>query len=268
MVNKNGEIERKVTKWLENQGYPFEMTVADIFQKAGFTVSLSDWYKDFETNDHREIDVTALKWSDFEKSKVLQVCWRVECKLARDKPWVIFVSTAQPETFLPLNLIASTRYKSILLESLKKEDLRKKLYKIPLFSPKYVGHGITQAFTSGQDVPYKAVMSSVKSSIARIIQLNELNIEPTINNQVFFCVTFPVIIIDGKLFEYFIDNQGESHIQEVESSFLYWKGNIPDHSSPLVYVITKSGLTQFVESARKATEFLIKLVGYHNQNIT
>ena len=105
-------IETKITEWLEKQGYPLEMLVAQAFQKEDFLVSLSDFYEDFETKSQREIDVTALRWSDFDKPVVLQVCCRIECKLARDKPWILFVSQAQPERFMPFEVIASPNYKS------------------------------------------------------------------------------------------------------------------------------------------------------------
>ena len=45
----------KVCEWLEKQGYPLEMLVAQAFQKEDFLVSLSDFYEDFETKSQREI---------------------------------------------------------------------------------------------------------------------------------------------------------------------------------------------------------------------
>jgi hypothetical protein len=39
------ELQNSVIKWLEGQGYPLEMSVALAFQKAGFNVGVSDYYK-------------------------------------------------------------------------------------------------------------------------------------------------------------------------------------------------------------------------------
>jgi hypothetical protein len=205
MANNKDITGKKVTDWLNSQGYPLEMIVASTFRKAGFTVSLSDWYEDFETKEHREIDVTALQWSDLRKSIALQICWQIECKIARDKPWVIFVSMAQPERFLPFNLIASDFYRSSVLDYLKQNEPREKLMRLPLFEPKYVGYGITQTFTTGLDVPYKAIMSSVKSSIDRVNKLAKINELELKTKRQYLCVAFPVIVIDGKLFECLLD---------------------------------------------------------------
>ena len=59
-MEKNSEIEKKLKKWLNEQGYPLEMQVAESFRKAGFDVSQSDYYLDPETNILREIDVNGL----------------------------------------------------------------------------------------------------------------------------------------------------------------------------------------------------------------
>lgn len=260
MSNSKDETTKKIAEWLENQGYPLEMEVANEFQNAGFTVSLSDWYKDFETDEKREIDVTALRWSNFNKPSVLQVCWRIECKLAREKPWIIFVSPSQPEQFIPFDVIASDEYKSIILEKYKDNDFRSRMLGLALFKRRFVGHGITQAFTTGQDVPYKAIMSSVKSSVDRVIQAAELvRLERVKENHQYLCIAFPVIVIDGRLFEYFVGKEGENQLKEIQSGVVNWKGANPSHSSPLVYIVTKQELGRFVQSAKEATNILIDL---------
>lgn len=102
------------------------------------------------------------------------MCFHIECKTAHDKPWIIFVSKSQPERFIPFDIVATNAYKSHLLESFKESEFRSLVYSAPLLKPYIAGHGLTQAFTSGQDVPYKAVMSSVKASVDRIINFHDL----------------------------------------------------------------------------------------------
>ena len=224
MSNKKS-LAKELAEWLESQGYPLEMIVAAELQKAGFTVSLSDFYEDYDTGELREIDVTALKWSNLDRASALQVCWRIECKLARDKPWIVFVSNSQPEQFLPSNIFSSLKYKCFLFEAFKQDTFRSRLLRLPLLKPHKVDHGITQAFTSGQDVPYKAVMSAVKASIDRVAQFDRVAQEVKYNSVIdqkrqFSCVVFPVIIIDGKLFECSIEENDELRLYEVQSSVL------------------------------------------------
>ncbi len=257
MSNKKEPLTSRLAEWLRSQGYPLEMTVAAEFQKSGFTVSLSNYYEDCDTGESREIDVTAMKLSDFERAAVLQVCWHIECKLARDKPWVVFVSGAQPGRFLLLNALASSTYAYMIMEAYKDEALRSRLLGLPLM-PRHVGHGITQAFTSGQDIPYKAVMSATKASLDIINQFDEMEAKPTafLDGQ-FWCIAFPVVVIDGKLFECLADEDGELHVVEVESSALLWKGTGRSHLPTLVQVVTKRALAQFVEQVNEATQVLI-----------
>lgn len=259
---KNGKkpLPDKLKEWLNSQGYPLEMAVASEFQKSDFIVSLSDFYKDPETGTSREIDVTALKWSATDIKTPLQVCWRIECKLAHKHPWVVFVSSAQPELPLPLVIFASPVYRSKLVEAMKKEDFQERLRNLKLFR-RYVGYGITEAFTTGQDVPYKAIMSAAKASLDRVTGIDNIELEPRLPEKPkYVCVSFPIVVIEGQLFECFSDENGILSPIEVQSSVLFWKGTSPGNSSTLVYVVTKDELPEFVEKVNETTDFLIDAV--------
>ncbi len=257
MPHKNDELTRKLTEWLENQGYPLEMEVALAFQKANFTVSLSDFYDDFENGESREIDVTVLRWSDFNKPVELQVCCRIECKSV-DKPWIIFVSQSQPDQLLPFTIICSDIYQEFLFKALKEADFQAVLKNISIFSPGHVGHGITQAFTTGQDIPYKAVMSSVKASIDRALKFDKFYEKAETNRgKHLCCLVFPAIVINSKLFECFVSDDSKIHLNEVQSGVLCWKGTNPKHISPLVHIVTRSEVNKFVDRVDEAANALI-----------
>jgi hypothetical protein len=87
----NHDLTSSVTKWLGTQGYPLEMHVASAFLKAGFRTFQADYYEDPETGAHREIDVIAYAQDEIDGCLVrLTLC--VECKVAKDKPWVLLTS--------------------------------------------------------------------------------------------------------------------------------------------------------------------------------
>ena len=175
MEHQDKNLKKRILEWLETQGYPLELEVAQAFQKEGFTVSVSDWYKDFDSGEMREIDVTALKWSNTDKPQSLQVCFRIECKAAHNKPWIIFLSKSQPDNYIPFKLMVTDEYRSFLTDVLtKNEDTRSRIKSLPLLRSHLAGHSVTQAYTSGQDIPYKAVTSSIKASIDRVIGLQEI----------------------------------------------------------------------------------------------
>lgn len=270
MTNENDSLAVRLMQWLDGQGYPLEMTTAIALQKNNFSVTLSDYYTDFETKETREIDVTALRWSDFNQPVALQVCCRIECKLARDKPWLVFVPQAERNIWLPpFTTISSSVFSAFWTEGLKKEKFTEILKGASLLRPNHVGYGITQAFTTGQDVPYRAVMSSVKAAIDRARQMNDMFDETKINPKasLLCCVVIPAIIIDGKLFESSVNSDGSLHLDEVGSSIIEWKGSNPTHTSPLVHIITKSMFSQFVQELDATANVLITLASEYMQDL-
>src|SRR5690348_1970744 len=85
--------KESVAKWLRSQGYPLEMSVARAFRQAGFRVTQGRYYEDPQSHEWREIDVAA-SWAitragDTDVSRIA-VTVAAECKLSRDKPWVLF----------------------------------------------------------------------------------------------------------------------------------------------------------------------------------
>ncbi len=253
-------LEENLEEWLEKQGYPLEMEVAEAFQDAKFTVSLADVYEDFETHEPREIDVTALRWSDENQLAMLQVCYRIECKQTRDKPWIIFISRAQPDPgFLPFNLVCSTVYRSFFFDSFQDDNFRKSLLDTPLFKILPVGHGITQAFTTGPDAAYAAVMSAAKASIARALQIDKFfNTRLTEREHYTCCIVFPVVVLDGRLFVSYIQTDGKACIKELPSGTLYWNRTNPASASPFLHVVTKPYLEKFIEHADMAANTIIE----------
>ena len=58
-MEQKPNLEKNISEWLKTQGYPLEIFTAHTFQEAGFYSKLSDFYVDNETEEHREIDITA-----------------------------------------------------------------------------------------------------------------------------------------------------------------------------------------------------------------
>ena len=257
-------LEMRLVEWLESQGYPLEMKVATCFQNAGFSVSLSDFYKDPETAQSREIDVTSLRFTDSKNPIMVQFCCRIECKTTHDKPWISFIPQAQPDIPFPFNVIGSATVKTFLLNKMAEGDFNIKIKNGPLFTPRQVGYGVTQAFTTGQDVPYQAMMSAVKSSVARVTQVEELT-KHSQGKHRYFAIVFPVIVIDAKLFECQLEDTGRVQVHEVDSSVIYWKGL---DVSTLVHIVTKSRLEEFTNSVQKAANLLITIIEDNMNDLT
>jgi hypothetical protein len=81
----------QVLKWLNEQGYPTEFQVANIWGQHGFRV-VQGYHVCTDTSDApREIDVLAMRDCRSD-GDLIRVCHVVECKWSKDKPWVVLTS--------------------------------------------------------------------------------------------------------------------------------------------------------------------------------
>ncbi len=272
MDNSESNVREQVLGWLNGQGYPLEMAVAAAFHASGFSVRLSDYYVDPESGKEREIDVTAGRNSEpgTDEALLFSVTYRLECKLARAKPWVVFVSEAQPDRMSPaLHVISSEATRLCLLNSLGDADVRQRLNGLELFRRNRIGHGVTQAFTNGPDEPYKAVMSALKASAALARRLDERAVISGLSRKIYMGgIVVPVVIIEGTLFECSLGQAGQLEAMEVKSSVIGWKGGSYALGVPLVHVVTRPALDDFVRIAGEAADAFISTLLAHKEIFT
>ncbi|MES9861888.1 MAG: hypothetical protein ABW160_22215 [Candidatus Thiodiazotropha sp. 4PDIV1] len=171
-------LENKVMSWLDEQGYPLEMEAASIAKAHGFDVSQSDYYIDPEGDEPREIDLVVSSHNftgKYSKSYNLFI----ECKSCKkSKPWVVFSNNNElighantmDEHLIKMpkhsSYIASEYAKSILLNA-SANNIIDTIYPRLGVEP-YLGHGVTQSFSTAGDIPFKAMMSSTKAAISYI----------------------------------------------------------------------------------------------------
>ena len=246
----NNDLNKRIIKWLTKQGYPLEMRVARILRKEGFSVSLGDMFDDLDTGTSREIDVTATKWVNGDHW-IVRICFRFECKLSREKPWIVFTSRDIPDYYVG-NLICSKLYLEFLMKALSNSNWRRKLSERQLFEKIHVGHGIARAFSEGEDVPYKAVMSAVKSAVAKVKEIDNLSKGRIEGYQ--YAISLPIVVVEGKLFEARLDDDGELEISNVQHSVINWK-NAPTHSA-LVSIVTFDGFEDFASEMMRLANTL------------
>jgi hypothetical protein len=266
MNQSNDSFKEKIFKWLDSQGYPLEMEVARVFENNRFGVSISDIYQDFENGDDREIDVIASTFSSFRFNPVLRIYWAIECKLSKDKPWIIFLSdmpTSKDSHLVPVGLIASDEFGGKLINKYFDKNLQWRIDELEFLNPSKTGHSLTQALTSGQDVSYKAMQSCIKASFDSVLKTPEPEVNTSaskkVNKRIFWSIAFPVIVIDGKLFEYSKNQNDKFQLEETGYGVVEWKGNNPLNARPYIYVVTRNALEEFVKRARKLTDLLIEI---------
>ncbi|MCK4395306.1 MAG: hypothetical protein KAW56_14395 [Candidatus Marinimicrobia bacterium] len=249
-MNRIDDPKSKIKEWLSTQGYPLEMKVAAAFRKAGFEVIQSHYYIDPENNNYREIDVVAIM-PDPKLSGVIDISFVVECKTSKKKPWLLFSSDRILERWNILfsYCINSDRTREALIK--KGFDRIKKL--LWMNKKGRIAYGLTQAFTSGDDITYKAAISVLKATISRKKQLEKRIPAP-------FMFIFPVIIIEGQLFECFLSDKGQLSIIEFENGFFHFPFSIADEPGTCIHILSSNKLTDLCSQAKNVSNTLLSLL--------
>lgn len=76
--------------FLKNNGFPFEMATAALFQEAGFGIHQSVYFEDAYESTIRELDLIALS-NNVVKGKNFNIILLIECKYSLT-PWILFSS--------------------------------------------------------------------------------------------------------------------------------------------------------------------------------
>ncbi len=92
-TDSSDNLEQRVEKWINTEGYPLEFRTARALRQAGFRVRQGYYTRDDSNETPREIDVyasTDLRIDDL----LLRVSLVIECKYVFEKPWIIFTSSS------------------------------------------------------------------------------------------------------------------------------------------------------------------------------
>lgn len=251
-------IEDKILGWLNKNGYPLEMRIARDLIINEFDVTQSHFYKDFETNEPREIDVIGRLYDHVEsKSYVaiaeLETFVEVECK-STSKPWVVFrESKSELRTWNIEQALCNEAGKKLLLRSAKYVNST-----ILVQSGSIAGHGVAQAFGGGEDTPYKAVMSALKAAEAKArdsLALESKNKENNKNTDMSLSnIVIAAVAISSPLFECRINDNGEMELKRVENSalvFRYPRGRSDFGTGTIVHIVTESGWQKFMDGIKE-----------------
>jgi hypothetical protein len=249
--NDSSDLLSRLSGWLEEQGYPLEMVVARTFREADFRTLQSSYYTDPESDVQREIDVIAYRQNQIGKILV-RVSFAIECKLSRDKPWVLFTSE-DVRLAGPARVVqrASSGLGHKFLSSIARDEDIQTLNMLSL--PRRPGYGVTQAFTSGQDTPYTACMGVAKCAVAEVLAADKASRTqgPLLK------IVFPVVVMDGKLFECYLTEDGAITVLEIERGILVWRNPIVRVPHTIIDIVTVTGLPSLVRDANEAAVRLL-----------
>jgi hypothetical protein len=79
------DLTKKIKEGLIKSGFPLEMKIGSILEEEGWNNSIGNLYRDFETEKHREIDLTAQK-----KLNGFQVHLKIACKKSSETQLILY----------------------------------------------------------------------------------------------------------------------------------------------------------------------------------
>ena len=248
MAKEKISLKEEILKWLKSQGYPLEMKVSSSLRKQNFEVRQSWYYPDPETEKPREIDVLASKSETY---GILGVEFLIECKRSA-KPWVLFSSEQTLENYnrsYSFGILSKDARKTLIKHISQNTN---KASEIPwLIKNGRAAYGLTQAFGSGNDVAYQATLSSLKAAISRNIEREKHYSD--------FTFSFPVVIVEGQLFECYFLSDNKIEIAEIDQAFYHFPVRIKDSPGTTIRIVSTKGIDKFCNEATQIFEKLTEL---------
>lgn len=258
IMNHTQNIEEKISAWLKNQGYPLEMQVASTLQDLNFRVIQSEYYKDPESGDFRELDVVGFMQREV-GDVVLRISFMIECKCSVDKPWLLFTSrnTRLSNRARIAQRAANTIGQGFLWEIVDQIEIQNS----PLFSiPERPAYGVTQAFTSGKDICYSAVTGVSKAAQAEIRELDKKKTDLVDFLAADICsIIFPVVVVDARLFEVFLAGESEPNVGEIENGVLLWRNQFVGNPHTIVNIVKVEAFKEFAHMAAQSIKAIFDL---------
>lgn len=236
------------------------MYCAKTFRANGFKVAQSVYYSDPETNQARETDLVCYYQKTIE-DVTFNLTFVLECKKSSDKPWIVFKSNNKTKRLRGFDVVEGTLNGIALLNDIDqhKGKRRKSTIEFLAFEDIAIGHGATQAFTSGPDTTYSAITTVLKAI--------RYFVEKYSKTKVKICsLYFPVIVIDSKLFDVALLENNEIQIQEVtQSKLLQIRSDL--NKTTIIQITTKSNVEEYCRRLKAQCEKFFKVYDTEIQQI-
>ncbi|MFD6354072.1 hypothetical protein [Nocardia tengchongensis] len=252
------KLSERVTGWLRDQGYPFEMRTARELRRKGIAAHLGQYYTDIETGQQRETDVCAfVERREDHGLRGRSVCGHlvIECKSARDKPWILFTDE-QRSRFR--RAYADQRF--AIPNNKWLSPVGKQTWKagpVPLLEGyRPFGYTLVRAFGNGNDdVAYGAVMSVAKAAAGL---RNKYAADADTLGVAIRAVVLPVLLVDAPLFQCELDDEGQERLTSIDRGTLVWRYQLgPDlPKETLVSVVTTSALSALADDLKLTVDSL------------
>ena len=236
LILMSKDLEEFLIEEIKKSGYPLEFEITSILEENKWEVTNNEYYIDKATNKEREIDIVASEsfFKEYEAYLPLfaQIDIVIECKKSNTHAWVFF---SRPNEWIPMysgHYIDSLQVITDKRESLYRETIGDDvyLYGVPKKVASTYAEYKLQKYNKGQKGSQKEeIFTAVNQLINCIFYRKEQQIEKTapksfsgVLESVSIAFYFPVIVLDGELYECSIDG-GEPNLQETNRVLLRYR---------------------------------------------
>jgi len=213
-MEKNNELKNKIKKEIDKSGHPVSLKASLILNKKGWYVKNAPIYFDKRTKTNREIDIVAQKKSNFVKDAFDTLI--IECKKQKKNPWVFFKQHKLNKNVFSLNIDIVETTEGRVYDWLDKKGIFKQhyYYDKPLSTYYFVAlSGESEKLNRAIFNATNQVLDALRFYISQRLNFFE---EYKLRSKapIFF---YPIIVVDGKIFEASMEN---SKIDVKESSHI------------------------------------------------
>ncbi len=236
------DLIQKAEDWIQKNGYPLEYYTQNIFTKEKFISQQGNYVDDGLSL--REIDVDAEFMGQVDGS-LLKFQNIVECKMIKDKPWIVFCSKGGISSKATIGQTLAGDVGNALLEMIGNDP---SIQNMSLFNcNNSMGHSAAQAFNNeGYDKVYNTIQSIVSKTFYSTKAFEHFN---SSNPFQVICIGFPVIVVDGELFKAEYDAENDRvQLSPTTNCVINWKGFKEWGLSVRVSIITKNYVQEFAKN--------------------
>jgi hypothetical protein len=241
-------LEERVSEWLEKHGGPLELRMGHAIRQAGWDVEHGALFTDPITQKVRELDIVASQRFSPDDRRRVGFSLAIECKTAKDKPWVIFSAPTRTEDQIRGQVLAPGRLASrMLVEFLRTNQEPPKLLRLGGRR----GYAVTVALTDVNE-SYPALAGIVSAVVA--LNADALAIA---QQGMLLQAFFPVLVVDGLLFDYFLNPVGVPILAPIVWAKVIAPPIRTGGVMTIVNIVTPQALPNLLQDAYvDATEFL------------
>jgi len=255
-------FKEKLLEDIQKTGFPLELNIANKFMENNWSIKHSAYYIDKDEKKGREIDLnSSIYLNEKIQDTYIEIVFSliIEIKKATSKPWVIFTTERDEriENILTKNIVSSgfnietpTIFGVFHNKGTKLNDK--------------IGRSFYEGFSGNgsRDDIYKALAGTIKA-LHHFKESSSAHDKTTDRLIEYF---EPIIVVDGNLFEAYIDDKDKINLQEAEyiqAEFEYLSPNYNneyDYTTNYVHIMKTEYLDTFIKEKEQILKDTYKAI--------